>query len=515
MTNYREIMRLHSQGISFRSIAASLSCSRNTVSKVINQAKKFDLRWPMPESMDNEKICKLLFPADELNTSYQIPDYDYIHKELAKSGVTLSLLWHEYSEGCRIGNTIPYKYSQFCYLYHNYARKTKATMRIKHKPGEKLEVDWAGQTAVVKDNITGESIKAYVFVATLPYSGYSYVEAFLSMNMESWIQAHINCFTFLNGATRILVPDNLKTGVDHVKKHDSIINKTYNDLAGYYDTAVIPARVRHPKDKASAECSVGIISTWIIAALRNQTFFSIQKLNQAIKKKLIEFNAKPFQKKEGSREIIFKDEEQDMLLALPTQLYEMSNWLKFTVPFNYHISINKMYYSVPYEYIGYYVDVRVTNKIIEVFYKDCRIASHVKLTGKTDQYQTNPEHMPQNHQKYQQWNTESIIKWAEDIGEHTTIVVKSILSACRVEQQGYRACISLMKSADKYSVQRLENACQRALSYTPNPGYKSVLTILKTGSDKLSNISEPIKSNQAEEFEITRGSDYYGRKTDD
>lgn len=509
MTNYREIMRLHSQGISIRSIAASLSCSRNTISMFIKQAKVFHLKYPLPESMDNEKIGKLLFPTEKLNSSYQVPDYDHIHKELAKSGVTLSLLWYEYSENCRISNAIPYKYSQFCYLYHNYIRQTKATMRIRHKPGEKLEVDWAGQTAFIKDNITGENIKAYVFVATLPYSGFSYVESFLSMNMESWIQAHINCYEFLNGVARILVPDNLKTGVEQVRKYNSIINKTYNEMACHYDTAVIPARVRHPKDKASAEGTVGIISTWIIAALRNKTFFTIKELNQAIKVKLSEFNTKPFQKKEGSRESIFRTEEQSMLLPLPAEPYELSTWMKSTVPFNYHISIYKMNYSVPYEYIGYCVDVRVTSRIIEVLYKNCRIASHVRLSGKPDQFQTNPEHMPQQHQKYQQWNTERILDWAEQIGEHTTIVVKSILAACRVEQQGYRSCMALLKSADKYSVQRLENACKRALSYTPNPGYKNVLTILKTGSDKLNNIFEPVKTDQSNEFEITRGSDYY------
>jgi len=267
MTNYREILRLNKQGISGRGIAVSLSCSRNTVSKVIKRAVELNLKWPLPETMSNQMIGEMFFPSDDSTSMYKMPDYDHIHKELAKSGVTLSLLWYEYSENCRKNHAIPYRYSQFCKLYQNYSQKTKATMRIRHKPGEKLEVDWAGKTAFIQDNITGVPIKAYVFVATLPYSGYSYVEAFLSMNMESWIQAHINCYNFFNGVTRILVPDNLKTGVDHASKSCTVINKTYNEMSAYYDTAVIPARVRRPKDKASAEGTVGIISTWIIAAL--------------------------------------------------------------------------------------------------------------------------------------------------------------------------------------------------------------------------------------------------------
>ena len=512
MTNYREILRLNKQGISGRGIAASLSCSRNTVSMVIQRAFELNFEWPIPETMTNQKIREAFFPANDSTARYKMPDYDHIHKELAKSGVTLSLLWYEYSEGCRSNHVIPYKYTQFCKLYQDYSLKTKATMRISHKPGEKLEVDWAGKTAVIQDNITGDPIKAYVFVATLPYSGYSYVEAFLSMNMESWIQAHINCFFFFNGVTKILVPDNLKTGVDHVSKSRTVINKTYNEMSAYYDTAVIPARVRRPKDKASAEGTVGVISTWIIAALRRQTFFTLYELNQAIKVKLNEFNTKPFQKKEGSRKSIFIAEEQILLTPLPLHPFELAIWTKATVQFNYHINVNKMNYSVPYEYIKHCVDVRTTSKIVEVFYKSCRIASHVRKFGNPGQYQTLPEHMPEQHQKYQEWNTDRFIFWAQQIGENTTIVIKSILSSYRVEQQGYRSCMALLKSADKYSVQRLENACQRALSYTPNPGYKNVQTILRTGSDKIRKMPEPVKSDQTSKFGITREDNYYGRK---
>jgi len=285
---------------------------------------------------------------------------------MGKSGVTLSLLWYEYSEACRTCRSIPYQYSQFCKLYNDYIQKTKATMRIHHKPGEKLEVDWAGQTASIMDNISGAEIKVYVFVATLPYSGYSYVEAFFKMDMESWIQAHINCFEYFRGVARILVPDNLKTGVDQVSWTQTVINRTYNELATYYDTVVIPARVRHPKDKASAEGTVGVISTWIIASLRNQSFFSLSELNSEIKLKLTDFNTKPFQKKEGSRESVFLSEEQHCLTMLPAQPFELATWSSAPVQFNYHVSVDRMNYSVPYEYIKHKVDIRITRKVIPI-----------------------------------------------------------------------------------------------------------------------------------------------------
>jgi len=511
MTQYRDILRLHKQGISGRGIAASLSCSRNTVSTVLQAAEALGIAWPLPDSISDSDLGERLFPVEGLEGSRKMPDFDHIHRELGKSGVTLSLLWHEYSEACRHNQAIPYQYSQFCKLYNDYSQKTKATMRVHHKPGEKLEVDWSGQTAVIKDNISGEDIKTYIFVAALPYSGYSYVEAFLKMDMESWIQAHINCFEYFGGAAKILVPDNLKTGVDHNSWNRTVINRTYNEMATYYDTVVIPARVRHPKDKASAEGTVGVISTWILASLRNQTFFSLSELNQDIRSKLSDFNTRPFQKREGSRESVFRQEEQHSLIPLPSQAYELATWTSATVQFNYHVSIDRMSYSVPYEYIKNKVDIRITSRVIEIFYKSCRIASHSRIFGRPGQYQTIPEHMPDKHQQYQEWNADRFISWAKHIGVHTEIIVKAILTSCKVEQQGYRSCMALLKATDQYSTQRLESACERVLSYTPNPSYKNVQAILKSGSDKLGKVEEPDNGSQSSEYGISRGSGYYGR----
>jgi len=464
--------------------------------------------------MSDGELQELLFPEKSATASFRRkPDCDHVHKELAKSGVTLSLLWDEYCLSCRANQEIPYSYRQFCRFYHEYATKTKATMRIKRKPGELLEVDWAGQTMTMKDHITGEDIPAYVFVSALPCSQYAYVEAFLSMDTENWITAHINAFQFYGGVTRIVVPDNLKTGVVKASRTDPIINRTYQEMAEHYNTTIIPARVRHPKDKSSAEATVGNISTWIIASLRNQQFFSIAELNKATREKLMEFNTKPFQKKMGNRLTAFTDEEKFALISLPVSPYEIANWKKATVQYDYHIILEKMHYSVPYDYIKHQVDIRITKNIIEVFYKNFRIASHKRLYGEIGQSSTNPDHMPNKHKQYINFNQDSVLDWAGSAGTHILTTVKSILASYKTEKQGLKSCLGLMKLADKHSIERVEKACERALSYTPRPTLKSIQTILKTGQDRLpQNDSSTNKSKEKTEssFGFTRGAAYYG-----
>lgn len=509
MTKYREILRLQSQGISQRTIAISLSCSRNTVSKVTKRAEELNVSWPFKKPFTDGKLQELLFPKIKIPSKRKRPDCEYIHKEMAKSGVTLSLLWHEYCEACRLSKEVPLMYSQFCYYYQQYVKKTRATMHIIRKPGEQLEVDWAGQTASIIDRDTGEVIDAYVFVGVLASSGYAYVEAFLSQNLECWITAHVNMYQFFGGVTRILIPDNLKTGVDKASWYTPVINKTYHELAEHYGTAVIPARIRRPKDKANVEGTVGIITTWIIASLRNQKFFTLYDLNVTIKEKLQAFNQRRFQKKDGSRLSVFLEEEKPMLQPLPAAPYEIATWKVATVQYNYHIFVDKMYYSVPYEYIKHKVDVRMTHLVIEVFYHNLRICSHPKLRGRKGQYSTVVEHMPEDHKKYSQWNAERFISWAKTVGPKTHIAIKAILSSYKVEQQGYRSCMAILKLADKYSVTRLEAACLKVLSFTPNPSYKSIKTILSTGRDKLKE--ETVKESK-EDYGFTRGAGYYRRR---
>jgi transposase len=455
-----------------------------------------------------------LFGKRLINQKYKIPDFEYLHQELAKSGVTLSLLWNEYCETCRMEGSRPLMYTQFCYHYQGFAVRNKATLRVEHKPGERMEVDWAGDTAFLADNVSGNRIPVYVFVAILPCSGYAYAEGFLNRNMESWITAHVHAYEFFGGVARLLIPDNLKTGVEKADWYSPVINKTYHEMAEHYNTAVIPTGVRKPKEKASVERAVGILSTWIIAAVRNRQFFSLWELNEAMRHKLADFNGKPFQKKPGSRESAFA-EERPFLLPLPLKPFELSTWKIATVQLNYHIAVDKMNYSVPYEYIKHKVDVRLTQRIVEIFYQGKRIASHKRLYGHPGQYSTTMEHMPEKHRQYTQWNAERFIRWAGEVGPCTEQAVKAIIASRKAEQQSYKTCIALLKLADAYSADRLETACEKAFSYSSCPSLRSIRTILKTGSDKR-NKDVPRKPDDDErQYAFIRGKAYYGGNSDD
>jgi transposase len=462
--------------------------------------------WAEAQSMSDRELASRLFPPDIGKRRYKMADYEEVHREMAKPGVTLQLLWFEYCDRCRNAGEIPYQLTQFKKYYREFALRTKATMHIQRKPGELMEVDWAGQTAEIIDDETGEAIKAYVFVAALPYSGYAYAEAFLNQTTESWVAAHVSAYEYFSGVTRILVPDNLKTGVEKHTNDEVVVNKTYQEMAEHYGTAVIPARVRAPKDKATVEGSVGNISSFILAAIRNQRFFTLRELNNTIHERLRVFNHKSFQKKDGSRASLFT-QEKPFLLPLPRHHFEVAEWKTATVQLNYHISVDGQFYSVPFDYIKRKVDVRLTRYIVEVFSDGGRICSHTRLYGPTGQYSTQETHMPLKHQQYAQWNAERFRKWAAKIGQSTLSVVEAILTGYKVEQQGYRACIAVLKLSDQFTPARLEAACVKALGYTPRPSYKSIQTILKSGQDKSSDI--PASDSSA--FGFTRGAEYYGK----
>lgn len=510
MTNHKEILRLKSLGLSNAEVASACGCGRNTVTRTLQRAKNALLSWDEAKQLPSNVVTERLFPESQNRPVYRMPDYEQVHKEMQKSGVTLSLLWVEYCEQCRAAGELPYQSTQFNKYYADYVHKTKATMHLNHKPGETMQVDWAGDTMGIVDTDTGELIPAYLFVSVLPYSGYAYTEAFLDEKQEAWINAHVNAYRYFGGVTRILVPDNLKTGVIKNTKNETVLNRSYREMAEHYGTAVIPARPRTPKDKAFVEGSVGVVSTWIIAALRNRQFSSLAELNEAVSERLYEFNHKPFQKKEGSRAAAF-EEEKPFLLPLPAVPFELAMWKVATVQYSYHISVDKHNYSVPYEYIKQKVDVRLTSHTVEVFFEGNRIASHPRLYGRPNQYSTLETHMPPDHQKYLQWSGERFLHWAEQIGENTEVVVHHFLTMYAVEQQGYKACMALLKLTDKYPPERLENACRKALSYTPQPSYKSIQSILKSGQDKLL-LDEPEPTvKKASQYSFTRGAEYYRR----
>ena len=511
MTKYREILRLHSMNLSQMNIAASCNVSKKTVNKVLKAASDLGISWPLDDSMTEDALKEKMFPkAPTVSHTKQMPDFEYVRKELLRNGVNKKLLWTEYLESCRQSGSEPLMYSQFCYYIQQDEQQRRATMHIPRKPGEQIEVDWAGDPAYIVDPDTGEVTKAYIFVGVLSYSQYPYVEAFSSEKQAPWITAHIHMFEYFGGVSRILVPDNCKTAViRNGDWQDPHVNAVYREMAEHYGCAVIPARVRAPKDKPNAEGTVGVISTWILAALRNEQFFSLAELNAAIREKLRTFSRKPFQKKEGTRYDIYMKEELPVLTPLPQSRYELAEWKQVTVQFNYHISIDSMYYSVPHEYIKRKVDVRVTASTIEVFYKQSRIASHRHLYGRKGQYSTVTAHMPEDHQKYLEWTGARFRRWGSQIGSSTSAVVNAILISHRVEQQSYRSCMGLLKLADKYSPRRLENACALALRYTASPSYKNVKDILATGRDKL--LADQKEESQTNPHALTRGSDYYRR----
>ena len=512
MTKYREILRLKSMGLSERSIAQSCNVSRKTVAKVTKRAEEIHLSWPLDFEMTDHVLEEMMFPKEKSATNKRMPDFEYIRKELLRNGVNKKLLWVEYCEECRMNNDEPLMYSQFCYYIQKNEEKRRATMHIPRKPGEQIEVDWAGDPAHIIDPDTGEITDAWLFVGVLTYSQYAFVMAFINERTDNWIKAHTKMFEFFGGVTPILTPDNCTTAVNHSKSdwYTTELNTTYHEMAEHYNLAIIPARVRKPKDKPNAEGSVGHISTWITAALRNEQFFSLAELNVAIREKLRTYNANKFQKKDCSRLSLFLGEEQPLLAPLPATPFEVAEWKIATVQFNYHIAGDKMYYSVPYQYIKNKVDVRITDTTIEIFYKHNRIASHRRLCGRPGMYSTVTEHMPEDHQKYLEWNGERFRKWATRIGTNTYEVVNAILTSGRVEQQSYRGCMGLLKLADKYSEAKLEAACKKALTYTNTPSFKSIKNLLVTMSNSLE--IETIQEETTKKSGITRGARYYGGK---
>ena len=516
MTKYREILRLKSLGFSERNIAHSCGVSRNTVAKVTKKATEMNLSWPLDFDMTGSVLEELLFPKNKSATDRQMPDFVYIRKELLRNGVNKKLLWVEYCEECRLSGEVPLMYSQFCYYIQKDKEKRRATMHIPRKPGQQIEVDWAGDPSHIIDPDTGEITDAWIFVGVMTYSQYAFVKAYMDEKTNNWIKAHVQMFDFFDGVTPMLVSDNCTTAVNHVKSdwYTAALNTTYHEMAEHYNLAIIPARVRKPKDKPNVEGSVGKISTWITAALRNEQFFSLSELNTAIREKLEAYNARKFQKKECSRLSLFLGEEMPLLAPLPATPFELAEWKQATVQFNYHIAAEKMFYSVPYQYIKNKVDVRITDTTIEIFYNHKRIASHCRLYGRSGQYSTVTEHMPQDHQKYLEWNGDRFRKWADSIGINTRKVVDGIFTSGRVEQQTYRSCMGLLRLAEKHSPVKLEQTCTKALSYSGKPSYKSINNLLAAMKNEPDCISDHFSASETvtKPRGITRGARYYGGK---
>ena len=508
MVDYREILRLKYLRYSNTDIAASVHSSRNTVSQVLSIADALQIKWPLDDDVTNEVLQSMLYPErKKRNEDRLLPDFPKIHRELARKGVTLTLLWTEYCAEAHAAGKKPYMSTQFGDLYRKWARITKATMRITRKPGDSMEVDWAGATINIYDPATGFITPGYLFVAVLSCSLYTYAEVCPNMQQESFINCHIHAFEYFGGVTRLLIPDNLKTGVTKNTRFETVIPRAYREMSDHYGTAIVPARPLHPDDKPNAEGSVKYATTWILAALRNEHFFSIEEARKAVAQKLEELNERPFQKRVGNRRLAYENEEKEFMQPLPVVPYEAAVWSTVKVQNDYLITDGLNKYTVPFDLIGESVDVRTTSNSVEIFFHGTRVAAHVRRKKAERDPIRITEHMPPEHQKYLAYASDEFLLWARGVGPFTTKVINYFLTSDKVPDQGYKYCVSLMKAADRYSINRIEKACERLLSFTSQPSCRSILTILRNGQDKLPLDRPPDKKapSQKRSQGITRG----------
>ena len=482
MRKVREILRLRlTCKMGVREIARSCSISHSTVGEYLGRAEKAGLSWAKIEKMDDGELARLV----KSNTSSKDkgsrpqPDWNHIHQELRKKGVTLQLLWEEYKTIHPEG----YQSSQFNEHYNRWKKKLTVSMRQVHKAGEKIFVDYAGLTIPVINRHTGEIREAQLFVAVLGASNYTYVKATFTQSLLDWINSHVHAFEYFGGVSKIVVPDNLKAGVTKSCRYEPDINPTYHDMAVHYGTVIIPTRVRKPKDKAKVEVGVQIAERWILAALRNRTFFSLGELNEAIGELLHKLNQRPFKKLEGCRRSWFESMERSALLPLPQYRYTFAEWKKARVNIDYHVELKNHYYSVPYSLVQEKVELRYTATTVEIFYKGKRVASHTR-DDRPAHYTTVEAHMPKSHQKYLKWSPSRIIRWAGNAGESTAKVVETILKTRKHPEQGYRSCMGIMRLSKQFSENRLEAACKRAVAIGAF-NYKSIRSILEKGLDRL------------------------------
>ena len=481
MRKVKEVLRLKWEcALSERKIARSCKLSRPTVADYIKRAVGAGLGWPLPEGIDDAALDRLLFPpsiaADR--RSRALPEWTGIHQELKRKGVTLFLLWEEYKAQHPNG----YQYGNFCLKYRAWRAQLNLSMRQTHPAGEKLFVDYAGQSVPIVDSATGEYRPAQIFVAVLGASNYTYAEATWTQTLPDWIASHERAFRYFGGVTELVVPDNLRSAVTTAHRYDPDLNPTYHAFAEHYRVAVLPARVRRPRDKAKVEVAVQVVERWILARLRKHTFFSLAELNAEIHRLLEELNNRGFKKLPGTRRSVFESLERAALKSLPTTPYEFAEWKKIKVPLDYHIEVDQHYYSVPYRLVGQSLDAKFTVTTVQVLHKGQRVASHIRSYQK-GHHTTLTEHLPPSHQAYAEWTPERLLNWATQIGPATAAAVASILCSRLHPHQGFRAGLGLLRLGKAYDPTRLEAACERALAIG-SCSYKSIESILKHGLDR-------------------------------
>ena len=480
MRKIKETLRLKAAGLSHREIAASVGVGRSTIGDYLERAKQAGLSWPLPDDLDDDALERRMFSSagQGHGQSRPQPDWAHIHRELRRKSVTLTLLWEEY----RAVHPDGYGYSQFCDRYRQWKGRLSPTMRQRHAAGEKMFVDYAGQTIDMIDGRTGEVHACQLFVAVLGASSYTYAEATLTQSLPDWCSSHERAFRFFGGVPEQVVSDNLKAGITKACFYEPQVNRTCADLAAHYDTAVVPARPYKPRDKAKVEVGVQLIERWIIAKLRNRRFLSLAELNEAIRECLDVLNARHTRHLGASRQDLFDQLDHPKLKQLPAEPFPYAEWSERRVSLDYHIEVDKHYYSVPHKLLREKVWARTTPRTVEVFHRAKRVASHIRSSSNR-RHTTVPDHMPKAHQRYAGWTPERIVRQAGEIGPSTSALVEIILRKRRHPEQGFRSCVGIVRLAKSHGSERLEAACARALEINEF-SYTSVNSILKNILDR-------------------------------
>jgi transposase len=479
MRKIRDVLRLGAGGMSKREIAASLSVGATAAGECLRRARRAGLTWPLPENMNDEVLERLLYPSPQATATDRRPQPDWpaIHRELRRPGVTLALLWEEH----RSTHPDGYGYSRFCDLYRVWEARLSPTMRQCHVAGARMFVDYAGTTLEVIDGATGEVRDCQLFVAVLGASSYTFAEATFTQRLVDWIGSHERAFAFFGGVTAQLVSDNLKAGVTKACFYEPAVNRTYAEMAAHYGTVVIPARPKKPRDKAKDEVAVQIATRWITAKLRHQRFFSLAEINIAIRGLVAQLNDRVTRHLGTSRRALFEDIEQSALKALPVEPYIYAEWKQCKVSFDYHVEVERHYYSVPHTLLRESVWVRITARTVEVFHRGQRIAAHLRSSSQR-RHTTLAEHMPSSHRRYAEWTPERITRQAGEIGRNTAALIEIILRERAHPEQGFRAAIGIIRLANSFGRERLEAACERALAIGAR-SFTSVNSILKNNLD--------------------------------
>ena len=516
MRKVMEVLRLRfEQRLSQRVIAQTLGVAQGSVNTYLARFAASGLGWPLPPDLDEAALEARLFtrapfpPAD----ARPLPDWASVRQELTRKGVTLQLLWQEYKAQHPDGDQKPYQYTQFCRHFHAWAATIDPVLRQVYVAGERTFVDYAGPTMPIVDLETGEEREAQIFVAALGASHLIYAEATWTQTLPDWIGAHVRMLEYFGGVTALIIPDNASALVRHPCYYEPEVHPTYRDFAAHYNTVILPTRVASPRDKAKVETAVQIVEREILAPLRHERFTSLAELNHALALALERVNGRPFQKLAGSRRSLFDAIERAALRPLPATRYELAEWRRAKVNIDYHISVERHLYSVPYALVGQTVDVRLTATMVEILHRGTRVAAHALclVAAHAGRATTDPSHRPKSHQQHLEWSPSRLITWGERIGPSTGRVVHEILERFPHPEQGYRACLGLFSLARRYTPARLEAASTRALA-TKTVGYRSIKSMLASGVDQLplpdaTESAPPVRLPTTHQH--VRGADYY------